>query len=277
MMNFSTDSKSSLNILVIDGSCQMTNMLMRVLFCTGHCAKAFNTPSDALAALAQNPNEFDAIITDDFLNEAKIEMTGNVLIEALLEKSKLPILVWSSQVDKLKAVISDTSFLSFLHKPQDIKNIFNWLGDIKNSVTYKVDSAPVYQLIYASRVSDEFCEQDLMDILYISRKFNKLRNISGALIYHNHCFLQVLEGGEHDVKTLFNDHIVSDKRHKDVMVLNQSVVDKRDFRYWTMGFFGHYHHQEYALLGLTDFDTHPAGQFFKEKLTKQQKSLFGDF
>jgi DNA-binding NtrC family response regulator len=204
MMSFSTDSKSSLNILVIDGSCEITNMLMRVLFCTGHCAKAFNNPIDALAFLEQSPDEFDAIITDDFLNDTEMEMTGNVLIEALLEKSKLPILVWSTQIDTLKAVILDTSFLSFLHKPQDLKNIFAWLGNIKNTVIYKEDSAPIYQLIYASKVSDEFCEQDLMDILYISRKFNKLRNISGALIYHNHCFLQVLEGGEHEVKTLFN-------------------------------------------------------------------------
>jgi hypothetical protein len=275
MMSFSTDSKSSLNILVIDGSFEITNMLMRVLFCTGHCAKSFNNPIDALALLEQSPNEFDAIITDDFLNNTEMEMTGKVLIEALLEKSKLPILVWSSQIDTLKAMISDTSFLSFLHKPQDLKNIFAWLGNIKNTVIYKEDNAPIYQLIYASKVSDEFCEQDLMNILYISRKFNKLRNISGALIYHNHCFLQVLEGGEQAVKTLFNDHILSDTRHTEVIVLYQSVVDKRDFRYWTMGFLGHYHNEEYMLLGLTDFDTHPAGQFFKEKLTEQQKSLLG--
>jgi len=277
MMSFSTDSKSSLNILVIDGSCEITNMLMRMLFCTGHCAKAFNNPIDALAFLEQSPDEFDAIITDDFLNDTEMEMTGNVLIEALLEKSKLPILVWSTQIDKLKDVISDSSPLSFLHKPQDLKNIFAWLGNIKNIVIYKEDSAPIYQLIYASKVSDKFCEQDLMNILYISRKFNKLENISGALIYHNHCFLQVIEGGEQAVKTLFNDHILSDTRHKEVIVLYQSVVDKRDFRYWTMGFFGHYHNEEYALLGLTDFDAHPAGQFFKAKLTEQQKSFLGDF
>ena len=44
-----------------------------------------------------------------------------------------------------------------------------------------------------------------------------------------------------------------------------------------MGFLGHYHNEEYALLGLTDFDAHPAGQFFKAKLTEQQKSFLGDF
>ena len=80
MMSFSTDSKSSLNILVIDGNCEITNMLMRVLFCTGHCAKAFNNPIDALALLEQRPDEFDAIITDDFLNNTEMEMTGKVLI-----------------------------------------------------------------------------------------------------------------------------------------------------------------------------------------------------
>jgi hypothetical protein len=33
--------------------------------------------------------------------------------------------------------------------------------------------------------------------------------------------------------------------------------------------------EDYELLGLTDFDKHPAGQFFKEKLIQSQKELFG--
>ena len=276
-MSFSTDSKSSLNILVIDGSCEMTNMLMRVLFCTGHSAKAFNHPSDAIHALEKNPDEFDAIITDDFLNNTEIELTGNKLIDALQKIRKLPTLVWSMQVNQLKAILPDSPHLSFLHKPEDLKNIFTWLGNIKNTVSYEAAHFPIYQLIYGSQVADEFCEKDLMDILHVSRKLNKLANISGALIYHNHYFLQVLEGEEKAVKTLFHERISKDSRHREVSIFSDGVVEKRDFSYWNMGFFGQNTNEEYALLGLTDFETHPAGQFFKDKLTQTQKRFIGGF
>jgi hypothetical protein len=276
-MSLSTDSKSSLNILVIDGSCEMTNMLMRVLFCTGHSAKAFNHPVEAISALEKNPDEFDAIITDDFLNNTEMELTGNTLIDALQNIRKLPILVWSMQIDHLKAILPDSPHLSFLHKPEDVKNIFTWLGNIKNTVSYEDDHFPIYQLIYASQAADEFCEKDLMDILHVSRKSNKLAHISGALIYHNHYFLQVLEGEEQAVKTMFHERISKDNRHKAVSIFSEGIVEKRDFRYWNMGFFGQYNHQEYDLLGLTDFETHPAGHFFKDKLTQSQKAFVGDF
>jgi len=277
MTSFSTDSKSSLNILVIDGSCEITNMLMRVLFCTGHSAKAFNHPTQALAALKNNSEDFDAIITDDFFHHTEMEITGKVLIESLLDIRKLPILVWSMQVDKLKSVLADSTYLSFLHKPEDLKNIFTWIGNINQSVIHEEDNFPIYQLIYGSKAADEFSEQALIDILHTSRKLNGQAKISGALIYHNHYFLQVLEGEEQAVKTLFHEHIAKDKRHKDVTIFNQEIVDKRHFKYWNMGFFGHHNHDDYELLGLTDFETHLAGAFFKEKLTQTQKALFGDF
>ena len=277
MTSFSTDSKSSLTILVIDGRCEMTNMLMRVLFCTGHSAKAFNHPSDALNALAKNPEEFDAIITDDFFNDAQMELTGKTLIDALHNIRKLPILVWSTQVDELKPVIVNSPSVSFLHKTQALKHIFTWLGNIKNIVSDADNHLPVYQLIYASRATDDFCETDLMAILHVSRKLNKLANISGALIYHNHYFLQVLEGEEKAVKTLFHERISKDSRHREVSIFSDGVVEKRDFSYWNMGFFGQNTNEEYALLGLTDFETHPAGQFFKDKLTQTQKRFIGGF
>ena len=276
-MSFATDSTSSLNILIIDGSCEMTNMLMRVLFCTGHSAKSFNHPSDAISALEKNPDEFDAIITDDFLNNTEMELTGNTLIDALQNIRKLPILVWSMQIDKLKAILPNSPHLSFLHKPENLKNIFTWLGNIKNTVSYEDDQFPIYQLIYGSQAADEFCEKDLMEILHVSRKLNKLANISGALIYHNHYFLQVLEGEEKAVKTLFHERISKDSRHREVSIFSDGVVEKRDFSYWNMGFFGQNTNEEYALLGLTDFETHPAGQFFKDKLTQTQKKIIGGF
>ncbi len=270
----SSNLKSSLNVLVVDGSCEITDILMRVLFCTGHCAKAFNDPAQALRVFKENPDEFDAIITDDFLLHTD-EYAGQALLDAFFHIRKLPILVWSAHAARFKSS-ANGAFLSFLNKPEDLKNIFTWLGNIKGSVEADLgDHSPVYQLIYASRAVEGFCEKELMAILHTSRKSNKSAAISGVLIYFQHYFLQVLEGDEEVVTTLFHDHILKDKRHKDVAIFSEGYVDRRSFGNWSMGFFGQHQNEEYSLLGLTDFAHHPASAFFKHKLSDEQKGLLG--
>ena len=112
-------------------------------------------------------------------------------------------------------------------------------------------------------------------MLNTSRQFNQARYISGVLIYHNDRFLQVLEGEKSVVEELYYEHIAKDKRHIELNLLTQGIAEKRAFRNWDMGFLGQQENEDYKLLGLTDFDKHPAGQFFKERLTHSQKELFG--
>ncbi len=137
-----------------------------------------------------------------------------------------------------------------------------------------LDNECLYQLVYASKSVDGFTEKDLIDILKISRKNNKEKHITGALVYNKGYFLQMLEGKRETVEALFN-HIAKDNRHEKVSRFFQGTADKRLFPDWYMGFFQHDEYQNLDLSGLINFYEfqHPASQFFIEKLLDVQSKL----
>lgn len=55
------------------------------------------------------------------------------------------------------------------------------------------------------------------------------------LLYGNEQFLQVLEGEEATVRTLYT-HICRDPRHRDVTTYNDKPVARRSFADWRMAF-----------------------------------------
>ena len=75
------------------------------------------------------------------------------------------------------------------------------------------------------------------DILSWSRSWNPKHGITGALMLNNNNFSQVIEGPSHAVKALFG-HIVCDRRHKHVELLQADWFKERDFGDWTMAFAG---------------------------------------
>lgn len=95
---------------------------------------------------------------------------------------------------------------------------------------------PVFQLIYRSKASYFFSEDDLIALLRQAREHNTQNNITGLLLYGYGNFIQLLEGGEKDVKNLFFKHIEKDARHRDSVVLQQTFVEKRLFKDWSMAF-----------------------------------------
>lgn len=98
-------------------------------------------------------------------------------------------------------------------------------------------------LIYFSKSESIMSEADLFLLLEESIKKNKTHNITGMLLYVkgeflNHKmgrFIQVLEGLEVDVLRVFEE-IKIDSRHRNVTVLNEISVPKRNFENWSMGF-----------------------------------------
>ena len=139
-------------------------------------------------------------------------------------------------------------------------------------------SKRVYQLIYASKSAEGFSEEDLIDILKTSRTNNKPKQITGALVYNKGYFLQMLEGEQDAVDTLFNT-ISQDKRHEKISRFFQGTVDQRTFPDWYMGFFQQDEHQNLDLSNLVNFydSEHPASQFFIEKLLDVQKKLHQNY
>ena len=92
------------------------------------------------------------------------------------------------------------------------------------------------RLIYCSTVNG-IGDKEIEAILDKSRANNTLDNITGALIYNGQHFLQCLEGGRLSVSKRF--HIIAnDSRHKDVELIDFSVIKERRFPQWTMGYAG---------------------------------------
>lgn len=91
-----------------------------------------------------------------------------------------------------------------------------------------------YKLLYRS-ISNGFLSKNQIDvILKASHKNNKLKNITGFLIYKEKYFLQLLEGPKKEVKELYKK-IGQDIRHSNCEILIEFEGNKRIFPEWNMG------------------------------------------
>ena len=92
-----------------------------------------------------------------------------------------------------------------------------------------------YHLIYSSRAARPLTVAQLEEILVDAREGNERRDITGALVYIDGVFLQVLEGDKKTVSRLMSN-IAADSRHTDVRVFHQGEVDHRVFGTWRMAY-----------------------------------------
>ena len=91
------------------------------------------------------------------------------------------------------------------------------------------------RLIYVSRMTEDCDMSALQEILKLSRKNNKAKDITGVLCYDPSFFLQCLEGPRTAVNILYSE-IQNDKRHTDVTLLEYADVEEREFADWSMAF-----------------------------------------
>lgn len=95
--------------------------------------------------------------------------------------------------------------------------------------------AAIYKMIYVSSAPYDMSDDELMEILTVSRKNNKEKGITGLLLYFDGSFFQLLEGDKESVTSLFTT-IAQDRRHTGVIKLYEQVSETRDFPEWSMGF-----------------------------------------
>ncbi|MEJ7769655.1 MAG: BLUF domain-containing protein [Chitinophagaceae bacterium] len=93
----------------------------------------------------------------------------------------------------------------------------------------------MHNLIYLSSASHLFSNEELLEILTISRLNNSKLDVSGLLLYHEGSILQILEGEEGVIKTLFQK-ISRDQRHRGVIKMIDGSIEERSFADWSMGF-----------------------------------------
>lgn len=95
----------------------------------------------------------------------------------------------------------------------------------------------LHQVIYSSRAIRPMDAAALTSILEDARVDNERRDVTGALIYADGVFLQVLEG-DLAVLTPLVERIGADTRHGEMKVFLQRSVGERAFADWRMAYVG---------------------------------------
>lgn len=91
------------------------------------------------------------------------------------------------------------------------------------------------QIVYSSQASESMTAADLEGILEHSRVANHLNHITGALVYVEGVFLQILEGEKTEVTKLM-ERIQQDPRHHSVKIFFEAEASDRTFGSWRMAF-----------------------------------------
>ena len=92
-----------------------------------------------------------------------------------------------------------------------------------------------YQTIYFSAASTPMQVEELEDILEQAQSNNSSNGITGALVYIDGSFLQILEGEKARVQTLMQK-ISKDFRHETVTVLQEGEIAAAAFSEWKMAY-----------------------------------------
>jgi hypothetical protein len=99
----------------------------------------------------------------------------------------------------------------------------------------------LYHLVYYSQNKiardPATFERHVADILEASRRNNTAVQITGALLFNEGCFAQVLEGPLPAIEATF-ERIQQDDRHGEVSLLALEEIEARAFPNWAMGFIG---------------------------------------
>jgi len=92
-----------------------------------------------------------------------------------------------------------------------------------------------YQIMYSSQATEPMTVTGLEAILTDARTGNEARNVTGALVYVDGVFFQIIEGDKDVVHNLMAS-IASDSRHQSVKIFYEAEVDVRAFESWRMAY-----------------------------------------
>jgi hypothetical protein len=91
------------------------------------------------------------------------------------------------------------------------------------------------RLIYASEATEPLHAGGIEDILRTARAKNRLKDITGLLMFDHRHFLQVLEGDRQHLSDLYGS-LARDPRHRHLLIMQCVPIDERQFADWNMGF-----------------------------------------
>ncbi len=131
----------------------------------------------------------------------------------------------------------------------------------------------MFFLTYASTAVRDLSKADLNELLAQCRKNNAELDITGMLLYKGGNFMQVLEGEESTVRSLYAK-ISGDPRHKGEILLQQGTQEERQFPGWSMGYRDLESQEARSIPGYSEFLNTPlTGQEFSADPGRAQKLL----
>lgn len=95
-------------------------------------------------------------------------------------------------------------------------------------------ATPLLSAVYISSARFDG-EEEILEVLRVSRKNNQLANITGLLAYKEGSFLQILEGPQ-GALTETLERISKDKRHSGMITLAKRELKERMFPDWSMAY-----------------------------------------
>lgn len=111
----------------------------------------------------------------------------------------------------------------------------------------------MHHLIYTSRATAPMTEDALATLLESARRHNEQQGITGVLVYSTGQFLQLLEGDEAALATLY-EMLLRDARHTTLIKLADKPIAQRSFTGWAMAFRTTNPVQFAALVGYTPLE-----------------------
>jgi hypothetical protein len=110
----------------------------------------------------------------------------------------------------------------------------------------------LYHIIYTSTPIRQLNDEELKELLHVSREANIRFQVTGMLICLADSYTQLIEGPKQHIEQLFNN-IKRDKRHWQVTTLREGTIVSRFFPDWAMAFEKHNSTiAEQGLVGTTD-------------------------
>jgi hypothetical protein len=99
------------------------------------------------------------------------------------------------------------------------------------------DPNQLVELSYVSKATHDIGLSSLIHLFDVSRKWNLVHELTGALFYENGHFAQILEGRREDVLSIWGK-IQKDYRHKVLHRIELEEIDQRLFPNWALRFYG---------------------------------------
>jgi hypothetical protein len=93
----------------------------------------------------------------------------------------------------------------------------------------------MYHIVYLSQAREGMTLTTLVVLLMQARALNERHDVTGALVYGDGQFMQVMEGEEAVVKSLY-ERVAKDARHYNVRTLAEGPIVARSFAQWSMAF-----------------------------------------